>query len=94
MAKHTQKLNILTLRVAEASQRDFGRGIARIDPEDMQKINAGTGDVILITGKKRTAAKVMPAYPENRGKGLIQIDGLTRNNALFGIDDKVYVEKV
>jgi transitional endoplasmic reticulum ATPase len=94
MPENTQKPNILMLRATEASQRDFGRGLARIDPEDMKKINAETGDVILITGKKRTAAKVMPAYPENRGKGLIQIDGITRNNALVGIDDKVYVEKV
>jgi len=94
MSENAQKPNILMLRATEASQRDFGRGLARIDPEDMKKINAETGDVILITGKKRTAAKVMPAYPENRGKGLIQIDGITRNNALVGIDDKVYVEKV
>lgn len=94
MPENAQKSNILMLRATEASQRDFGRGLARIDPEDMKKINAETGDVILITGKKRTAAKVMPAYPENRGKGFIQIDGITRNNALVGIDDKVYVEKV
>jgi transitional endoplasmic reticulum ATPase len=94
MSENAQKPNILMLRATEASQRDFGRGLARIDPEDMKKANAETGDVILITGKKRTAAKVMPAYPENRGKGLIQIDGITRNNALVGIDDKVYVEKV
>jgi transitional endoplasmic reticulum ATPase len=94
MQENAQKPNILMLRATEASQRDFGRGLARIDPEDTKKINAETGDVILITGKKRTAAKVMPAYPENRGKGLIQIDGITRNNALVGIDDKVYVEKV
>jgi transitional endoplasmic reticulum ATPase len=94
MSENAQKPNILTLRATEASQRDFGRGLARIDPEDTKKINAETGDVILITGKKKTAAKVMPAYPENRGKGLIQIDGITRNNALVGIDDKVYVEKV
>jgi len=86
--------NILTLRVAEASQRDFGRGIARIDPEDMEKIGAQTGDIILITGKRRTAAKAMPAYPENRGKGLIQIDGIIRNNALIGIDDNVRIEKI
>jgi len=92
--EHKQKLNVLTLRVAEASQRDFGRGIARIDPEDMKKINVETGDVIQITGKKRTAAKVMPAYPENRGKGLIQIDGIIRNNAYTGIDDNVRIEKI
>ena len=88
------RTSILTLRVAEASQRDFGRGIARIDPEDMEKIGAQTGDIIQITGKKRTAAKAMPAYPENRGKGLIQIDGIIRNNARIGIDDNVRIEKI
>jgi len=94
VAQHTQKASILTLRVAEASQRDFGRGIARIDPEDMKRIGAETGDVIQITGRKRTAAKAMPAYPENRGKGLIQIDGIIRNNAFTGIDDSVRIEKI
>jgi transitional endoplasmic reticulum ATPase len=94
MTKHEQKANVLTLRVAEASQRDFGRGIVRIDPEDMKKINLETGDVIQITGKKRAAAKVMPAYLENRGKGVIQIDGIIRNNAFTGIDDNVHIEKI
>lgn len=60
MSENAQKPNILMLRATEASQRDFGRGLARIDPEDMKKANAETGDVILITGKKRTAAKVLP----------------------------------
>jgi len=92
--KHRKNINVLTLRVIEASQRDFGRGIARIDPEDMKKIGVETGDIIQITGKKRTAAKVMPAYPENRGKGLIQIDGIIRNNAFVGIDDNIRIEKI
>lgn len=94
MSEPARKIRVLTLRVAEASQRDFGRGIARIDPQDMKRIGVETGDVVQITGRKRTAAKVMPAYPENRGKGIIQIDGITRNNALVGIDDNVYIEKV
>jgi transitional endoplasmic reticulum ATPase len=94
MGKHKKRTKVSTLRVAEASQRDFGRGIARIDPEDMKKIGVETGDIIQITGKKRTAAKVMPAYPENRGKGLIQIDGIIRNNAFVGIDDNVRIEKI
>ncbi len=85
---------IITLRIAEASQRDFGRGIARIDPEDMERIGVETGDIIQISGKKWTAAKIMPAYPEDRGKGIIQIDGIIRNNAFTGIDDNVRVEKV
>jgi len=94
MTEKAESSTAVTLRVAEASQRDFGRGIARIDPEDMQKIGAETGDIIQITGKKKTAAKVMPAYPENRGKGIIQIDGIVRSNAFIGIDDNVHVERV
>jgi transitional endoplasmic reticulum ATPase len=94
MSEHTQKANLLTLRVAEASQRDFGRGIARIDPQNMKKMDVQTGDVIQITGKKKTAAKVMPTYPENRGKDLIQIDGIIRNNAFVGIGDSVYIGRI
>jgi transitional endoplasmic reticulum ATPase len=94
MSEPTQKIKVLTLRVAEATQRDFGRGIARIDPEDMKRIGVETGDVVQISGRKKTVAKILPAYPENRGKGIIQIDGIIRNNAQVGIDDNVYVEKV
>ena len=86
--------NTLTLRVMEAVQRDFGRGIARIDPNDMTRIGIQTGDIILITGKKFTAAKAMPAYPDNRGKAIIQIDGIIRNNAALGIDDNAGIKKV
>jgi transitional endoplasmic reticulum ATPase len=94
MSESTQTSNSLTLRVAEASQRDFGRGIARIDPQAMKKMSVQTGDVIQIAGKKRTAAKVMPSYPENRGKDIIQIDGIIRNNSFVGIGDNVCVEKI
>jgi transitional endoplasmic reticulum ATPase len=94
MSKLTRPSDLSTLHVAEASQRDFGRGIARIDPEDMNKMEVQTGDVIQIIGKKRTAAKVMPAYPENRGKGTIQIDGVIRNNAVVGIGDNACVGKI
>ncbi len=83
-----------TLRVDEASLRDFGRGIARIDPQIMKEIQAQTGDIIQIMGKKRTVAKIMPSYPENRGKNLIQIDGIIRNNSFVGIGDCVSVRKI
>jgi transitional endoplasmic reticulum ATPase len=94
MSESAQTSNLLTLRVAEATQRDFGRGIARIDPQTMKKMDVQTGDIIQIVGKKRTSAKVMPAYPENRGKDLIQIDGIIRNNALVGIGDSVCIGKI
>ena len=94
MSESTKTPNLTTLRVAEASQRDFGRGIARIDPENMKKMDVQTGDIVQIIGKKRTAAKVMPAYPENRGKGIIQIDGIIRNNAVIGVGDNACIGKI
>jgi transitional endoplasmic reticulum ATPase len=92
--ENTQTTNTISLRVAEASLREFGRGIARIDPQTMEKLSVQTGEIIQITGKKRTAAKVMPTYPENRGKNLVQIDGIIRNNSLVGIGDNVCVGKI
>ncbi|MBI4530717.1 MAG: CDC48 family AAA ATPase [Candidatus Latescibacteria bacterium] len=83
----------LTMRVSEALPRDVGRGIARLDPKDMRELGAEVGDVIEITGKRVTVAKLMPAYPDARGKSLIQIDGITRENAGVGLDEKVEVKR-
>jgi len=82
----------LTLRVAEALPKDVGRGIARLDPDSMEGLHASIGDVVAITGERATALKLMPAYPDARGKGLIQIDGIARENAGAGLDDRVRVE--
>ncbi|MBI3931605.1 MAG: CDC48 family AAA ATPase [Chloroflexi bacterium] len=84
---------VLTLRVAEAKPRDVGRGIARLDPHDLEKIGAEVGDIIQVEGKRKTAAKIMPAYPEDRGKSLIQMDGLLRGNAQVSLDEKITVQK-
>ena len=86
-------VKLLTLRVAEAKPRDVGRSIARIDPQDLERIGAEVGDIIQIEAKRKTAAKVMPAYSEDRGKSLIQMDGLLRGNAQVSLDEKVTVQK-
>ncbi len=83
----------LTLKVAEASSKDVGRGIIRFDPADFKELGVEVGDIVAISGKRETAAKVMPAYMEDRGKGLIRLDGITRENAKTGIDEKVTVRK-
>jgi hypothetical protein len=44
-------------------------------------LNASTGDVIEIRGKRKTVAKCLPLYPSDEGKGIIRVDGLVRNNA-------------
>lgn len=81
------------LRVAEALSKDVGRAVARLDPDDMKRLGVNIGDVVLITGKKTTAARAMPAYKEQRGQGLVQLDGLSRANAGAGIDDRVTVAR-
>jgi len=83
----------ISLRVAEALSKDVGRGIGRIDPADMERLGAQVGDVVLVSGKRKTALRVMPAFAEQRGKGLLQIDGLARENAQVGLDEKAIVEK-
>ena len=83
-----------TLRIAEAQYRDVGRGIARIDPKVSSEIELSAGDVVEIHGKKKTVAIYWPGYQEDTGRGVIRIDGITRNNAGAGIDEKVVVKKV
>ena len=90
----TGKEKTFTLKVAEALGKDVGRGLARMDPVDMEKLGIQVGEAIEIKGKRRTAAKAMPAFRDARGQGLIQIDGIIRANAGVGLDEKVEVRAV
>ncbi|TMP98900.1 MAG: AAA family ATPase, partial [Thaumarchaeota archaeon] len=82
------------LKVLEAYTRDVGRGVARLDYDAMDGLDASTGDVIDIKGKRRTVAKCFPLYPSDEGKRTVRIDGLIRNNAGVAIGDMVIVKKV
>ena len=84
----------LSLKVLEAYTRDVGRGVARIDYDSMDSLNASTGDVIELKGKRRTVAKCLPLYPSDEGKGIIRIDGLGRNNSGIAIGDAITVKKI
>ncbi|MBM4079986.1 MAG: AAA family ATPase, partial [Planctomycetes bacterium] len=84
----------LKLKVSEAPAKDLGRGLARLDPADMAKLEAEIGDIVQIAGKRTTVAKAMPAYKEERGKSRVQIDGLCRENAGAALDQVVEVRKI
>ena len=84
----------LTLKVKEALPKDVGRAIARIDPEDMKSMGIEVGEIVLIEGKRKTPAKAMPLFLEDRGKGIVQIDGIMRENAQIGLDEKLEIQKV
>jgi transitional endoplasmic reticulum ATPase len=60
----------------------------------MRELDLTSGDVVEITGTKKTVALVWPGYDEDSAKGLIRMDGYTRNNAGVSIDDQVTVKKI
>jgi transitional endoplasmic reticulum ATPase len=84
----------LILKVKESSPKDVGRAIARIDPEDMKDLGLDVGESIEINGKRKTPAKIMPCYAQDRGKKIIQMDGISRENAQIGLDEKVKINKI
>lgn len=84
----------LRLKVCEALSKDVSRALARLDPADIKALGAEIGDVVEISGKRRTVCKVMPAYKEERARSRIQLDGLSRGNAGVALDDVVSVRKV
>ncbi len=86
--------NTVTLKVARAHhQSEVGLGRARIDSETRKTLRIDVGEIIEVTGKKMTAAKVFRAAHEDEGKGVIRIDGMIRGNAGISIGEKVVVRK-
>src|SRR5262245_39930991 len=83
----------LSLRVAEALPKDVGRGIVRIDPRDLDRLGVAVGDTLQIAAGRPTVARAMPAYLDQRGQSLIQMDGVLRANAGAGLDERVTVQR-
>ena len=94
MKKEKEGNGVIILRVKETLPKDVGRAIARIDPEDMKDLGVEVGEIIEIEGKRKTPGKVMPCYAEERGKKIIQMDGITRENSQIGLDEKVKIRKI
>jgi transitional endoplasmic reticulum ATPase len=83
----------LALRVAEALPKDVGRGIVRVDPRDLERLGVAVGDTLQIAAGRPTVARAMPAYLDQRGQSLIQMDGVLRANAGAGLDERVTVQR-
>ena len=83
----------IQLKVADARQRDVGRGIARINQRAMRALGISAGDVIEIEGRKKTAAIAWPAYANDQDDDIIRIDGIIRENAGVSLNDYVTVRK-
>ncbi len=82
------------MKVLEAYTRDVGRGVVRVDYDAMDSLDASTGDIVELKGKRRTVGKCLPLYPSDEGRGVIRIDGLIRNNSGVAIGDTVAIKKI
>ncbi len=84
----------LELKVTETLAEDVGKGLARLDPEDMKVLSGVLGDLIEIDGEKKTVARMTATFQESFGKRMIQIDGITRNNARANLGEVVKIKKI
>ena len=82
----------LTLRVAKAIPSDVGHGRARV-PFD-NDLNLKPGDIIEVSGERKTAAIVWRCRPEDANLGVIRVDGIIRKNAGVSLGDRVDIKKV
>lgn len=83
--------DINSFKVQEAYSGDALKGWARIHPDDMTALELTDGDLVGITGRRITTARIRTGDREV-GRGVIQIDGLIRENASVSLDDMITIE--
>jgi transitional endoplasmic reticulum ATPase len=84
----------IQLKVEKAYPIDLGRGIIRLDPTTLLRLQLSPGDIVEIRGKKKTTAKVWRADRQDWEQGLVRIDNFIRQNAGVSIGEKVTIKKV
>ena len=82
------------IKVAELKPGEAGRGVVRLDPELMTVMDIRVGDIVEVSGDKRTVAKVLRGGPEDANRGIVRMDGTTRRNAGTSMDEKVAIKKI
>ncbi len=83
----------IELKVAGANQQDFGKGIVRINTDNMRELGVSRGDIVELEGDEVTAGIAVEGYSQDEGIDIIRIDGLIRSNAETSIGDYVRIRK-
>lgn len=78
----------------EAVQDDVNRGIVKIDSNYLRDIKISTGEVVEITGERKTVAVADRAYPGDIGLNIIRMDGNTRSNSRSTVGEVVTINKI
>ncbi len=81
------------VQVANLPPGDSGRGIARLPAKVMDDLELNEGDIIEISGKRSTGARVLRHYGDDEGLEIVRLDGLQRANAGVGSGEFVEVRK-
>lgn len=71
---------------------DKWRGIARLDPDSLRRLDLKPGGVISVTGNRETFAKVWRSDRTDWNKGEILIDAFVQYNARVEEGDEVAIE--
>ena len=94
MKTQVKRKDEFSLRVVKAFIEDEGKGLARVDEGVMKSLGAVPGDAIMITGRRSTVARVAQTTAHYSGQNLVQVDGITRDNAQISVDEWCTVQKV
>lgn len=84
----------IVLRVGEALLDDVDRGIVRLDPYDMSRLHVEAGDVVVLAGRRETAARALPTPHPFWGRRMAQMDGMLRENSQAGLDERVIARRI
>lgn len=77
-------------------QKHAARSMAAIDEEVMDELGIRNGDYVYVRNpntEEEAVARAWPGYDEDKGKGIVRIDGRIRSEVDVGIDDRVELEK-
>lgn len=85
---------MIALKICELAKKDSGKGFARLNQDDMREIGVDSWDLVQIGGKRKTVVRIMPLDKSVPEKSIIQMDGVTRENARVDLDDHVFVKKI
>ncbi len=90
MSRKNNMKKTAKLRIERLEKSRSGRSLCYIDQDIMLDLDLNPGDIIEIRGKKKTTGIAVSSV-QDRGKGIIRLDGLQRLNAGATIGEYITV---
>ena len=84
----------IELKIEEMPQSHVGNGVAIVDPQIIEDNNWQAGQILELSGNKKSHVKLWSGFPEDRNTETIRIDGITRYNIGASIGEKISIKAV